>query len=90
MSERNGDKARFSREQKKRNLHRKRIRDLRKILRLHLVNPIVRKRAQMMSARSLAISISWAVLSNSLFHAKDLSRYCSDLTEVKSECSPVM
>ena len=34
MSERNGDKARFSREQKKRNLHRKRIRDLRKILRL--------------------------------------------------------
>jgi hypothetical protein len=29
----------------------------------------------MMSARSLAISISWAVLANSLIHAQDLSRY---------------
>jgi hypothetical protein len=32
MSERNGDKARFARERKKRNLRRTRIQELRKVL----------------------------------------------------------
>lgn len=32
VSERNGDKARFGRERKKKNLQRKRIRELRKVL----------------------------------------------------------
>jgi len=34
MSQRNGDKARFDRQRKKKSLHRKRIRDLRKVLAL--------------------------------------------------------
>ncbi|PYV84337.1 MAG: hypothetical protein DMG05_24725 [Acidobacteria bacterium] len=32
MSERNGDKARFGRERKKKNLQRKRVRELRKVM----------------------------------------------------------